>query len=159
MESVRIDSWLWAARFFKTRTLAKTAVEGGKIHIDGSRTKPSKAVQPGQTVTITKGTEHFEVIVRDLSSKRGPAKVAQTLYEETPESVAKREMNSEQQPPLRTTNPVKRNAGISSASNETIWNNDFHGGVTAINLRTSSCKTTSSASFSPTPTFVANWYR
>ena len=85
MESVRIDSWLWAARFFKTRTLAKTAIEGGKVHIDGSRTKPSKAVQPGQTVTITKGTEHFEVIVRDLSSKRGPAKVAQTLYEETRE--------------------------------------------------------------------------
>lgn len=96
MESVRIDSWLWAARFFKTRTLAKTAIEGGKVHLDGSRTKPSKAVHPGQTVTITKGTEHFEVIVRDLSSKRGPAKVAQTLYEETPESVAKREMNSEQ---------------------------------------------------------------
>lgn len=96
MESVRIDSWLWAARFFKTRTLAKTAIEGGKIHIDGNRTKASKAVQPGQTVTITKGTEHFEVIVRDLSSKRGPAKTAQTLYEETPESAAKREMNSEQ---------------------------------------------------------------
>ena len=102
MESVRIDSWLWAARFFKTRTLAKTAVEGGKIHIDGNRTKPSKAVQPGQTVTITKGTEHFEVIVRDLSSKRGPAKVAQTLYEETPQSVAKREMNSEQRKLART---------------------------------------------------------
>ncbi len=96
MESVRIDSWLWAARFFKTRTLAKTAIEGGKVHIDGNRTKPSKAVQPGQTVTITKGTEHFEVIVQGLSSKRGPASVAQTLYEETPASVAKREMHSEQ---------------------------------------------------------------
>ncbi|BAP13137.1 MAG: tRNA synthetase RNA-binding protein [Alcanivorax borkumensis] len=96
MESVRIDSWLWAARFFKTRTLAKNAIEGGKIHIDGNRTKASKAVQSGQTVTISKGTEHFEVVVRGLSNKRGPAKVAQTLYEETTESVAKREMNSEQ---------------------------------------------------------------
>ncbi len=96
MESVRIDSWLWAARFFKTRTLAKNAIEGGKIHIDGNRTKASKAVQSGQTVTISKGTEHFEVVVRGLSNKRGPAKVAQTLYEETSESVAKREMNSEQ---------------------------------------------------------------
>ena len=82
--------------FFKTRTLAKTAIEGGKVHIDGNRTKPSKAVQPGQTVTITKGSEHFEVVVQDLSSKRGPASVARTLYEETPESVAKREMSSEQ---------------------------------------------------------------
>ena len=96
MESVRIDSWLWAARFFKTRTLAKNAIEGGKIHIDGNRTKASKAVQSGQTVTISKGTEHFEVVVRGLSNKRGPAKVAQTLYEETTESVAKREMNTEQ---------------------------------------------------------------
>ncbi|MDX1803454.1 MAG: S4 domain-containing protein [Alcanivorax sp.] len=96
MESVRIDSWLWAARFFKTRTLAKTAIEGGKVHLDGSRTKPSKAVQPGQTVTITKGTEHFEVVVEALSSKRGPAKVAQALYQETPASQARRAQSSEQ---------------------------------------------------------------
>ena len=96
MESGRRDYWGWAAPVFKTRPRAQTPVGGGHVPIDGSRTKPSKAVQPGQTVTITKGTEHFEVIVRDLSSKRGPAKVAQTLYEETPESVAKREMNSEQ---------------------------------------------------------------
>ncbi|EKF74721.1 heat shock protein 15 kDa [Alcanivorax hongdengensis A-11-3] len=96
MEGVRIDSWLWAARFFKTRTLAKTAIEGGKVQIDGNRAKPSKTVQPGQRITITKGTEHFEVVVQSLSSKRGPASEAQQLYEETAQSQARREMNSEQ---------------------------------------------------------------
>ncbi len=96
MESVRIDSWLWAARFFKTRTLAKTAIEGGKVHVDGSKAKPSRTIQPGQTITITKGTEHFEVEVLGLSNKRGPAPAAQALYEETAASVAKREQTSEQ---------------------------------------------------------------
>ena len=95
-ESVRIDSWLWAARFFKTRSLAKAAIEGGKIQIDGSKAKPSKNVQPGQTIAITKGTEHFEVVVEGLSSKRGPASVAQTLYEETEQSRQRREQSSEQ---------------------------------------------------------------
>lgn len=96
MESVRIDSWLWAARFFKTRTLAKTAIEGGKVHVDGNKAKPSRTIQPGQTVTITKGTEHFEVEVVGLSSKRGPAPVAQALYTETAASMAKRQQSSEQ---------------------------------------------------------------
>ena len=95
-ETVRIDSWLWAARFFKTRSLAKAAIEGGKVQIDGSKAKPSKNVQPGQTITITKGTEHFEVTVEGLSSKRGPASVAQTLYQETEQSRRRREQSSEQ---------------------------------------------------------------
>lgn len=88
--SVRIDSWLWASRFFKTRSLAKSAIEGGKIQVDGSKAKPSKQVSAGQRLVISKGTETFEVVVLDVSAKRGPASVAQTLYQETPESIARR---------------------------------------------------------------------
>ena len=94
MSPVRIDRWLWAARFFKTRSLAKAAVEGGKVHVDGQRSKPAKAVRVGQTVEVRKGTVLMTVIVRDLAEQRGSAPSAQTLYEETPESIEKREIMS-----------------------------------------------------------------
>lgn len=94
MSPVRIDRWLWAARFFKTRSLAKTAVEGGKVHVDGQRSKPAKAVRVGQTVEVRKGTVLMTVIVKDLAEQRGSAQIAQTLYEETPESIEKREIMS-----------------------------------------------------------------
>ena len=94
MSPVRIDRWLWAARFFKTRSLAKAAVEGGKVHVDGQRSKPAKAVRVGQTVEVRKGTVLMTVIVRDLAEQRGSAPIAQTLYEETPESIEKREIMS-----------------------------------------------------------------
>ncbi len=90
-EKTRLDKWLWAARFYKTRTLATDAVNGGHVHLNGSRSKPGRALNIGETVSIRKGPFEHRVIVRALSNRRGPAKVAVTLYEETPESIAKRE--------------------------------------------------------------------
>ena len=90
-DDIRIDRWLWAARFFKTRSLAKQAVEGGKVQLDGKRVKPAKSVQVGQTLEVRRGTVNQTVVICGLSAQRGPAKVAQTLYEETPESIESRE--------------------------------------------------------------------
>ncbi len=89
---VRLDKWLWAARFFKTRSLAAEAVNGGKIQLNGHRAKRAKQVHPGDEVRIRKGPFEQSVIVCGLAEKRGPAKVAQTLYEETAESLHRREM-------------------------------------------------------------------
>jgi len=80
--SVRIDVWLWAARFFRTRSLAKQAVETGKVEIGGQRAKPSRAVRVGDALRIARGEETFEIEVRGLSDTRGPAPIAQLLYEE-----------------------------------------------------------------------------
>ena len=88
---VRLDSWLWAARFFKTRKLATEAISGGKIHLRGHRSKPGKPVSTGDEIEITKGSEQWTVIVQGLSSKRGSAPVAATLYQETEASICKRE--------------------------------------------------------------------
>jgi ribosome-associated heat shock protein Hsp15 len=88
---VRVDKWLWAARFFKTRSLAAKAVSGGKVALNGQRTKPAKAVVVGDELVIHKGQVEQTVTVLDLSSRRGPAVVARTLYEESEESVDKRE--------------------------------------------------------------------
>ncbi|MBK1735874.1 RNA-binding protein [Halorhodospira abdelmalekii] len=95
-ERVRLDRWLWAARFFKTRRLAVEAVQGGKVDVDGARAKPSRAVRPGDRLTITKGEQRFEVIVHGVAEQRGPAKVAETLYEETAESRQRRQQQAEQ---------------------------------------------------------------
>ena len=89
-EKVRIDLWLWAARFFRSRSLAKAAVQGGKVHLDGERVKPSHGVREGAVVTITRQEHRQEVIVQALAVKRGSAQIAQTLYEETPESLEER---------------------------------------------------------------------
>ncbi len=91
LTSVRIDKWLWAARFFKTRTLAKQAIEGGKVQLNGQRIKPSKEVEPGLTLTLKHGWDEKQVVIQALSDKRGPAPVAQALYLETEESIQKRE--------------------------------------------------------------------
>ncbi|MDE0421163.1 MAG: S4 domain-containing protein [Gammaproteobacteria bacterium] len=88
---VRLDKWLWAARFYKTRSLAKTAVDGGKVHLNGARTKPAKEVVAGDRLTVTRGIVEQTVIIVGLSARRGSAAVAATLYEETPESVDARE--------------------------------------------------------------------
>jgi ribosome-associated heat shock protein Hsp15 len=80
---VRIDKWLWAARFFKTRSLATEAVDGGKVEVNGARAKPAKAVKPGDEVRLRLGPYEHILIVRALAERRGPASVAQTLYEET----------------------------------------------------------------------------
>lgn len=89
--AVRLDRWLWAARFFKTRRLAAEAIRAGKVSVDGVRAKPAKAVRIGQQVLVGKGPVVFEVDVQGLSEQRGPAAVAETLYTETAESIAKRE--------------------------------------------------------------------
>jgi ribosome-associated heat shock protein Hsp15 len=89
--SVRLDQWLWAARFFKTRSLAKQAIETGRVDIDGQRAKPSRAVRAGDRLGITRGDEVFEVDVLALSTTRGSAPVAQTLYAETEASIKRRD--------------------------------------------------------------------
>ena len=91
MSGTRIDRWLWAARFFKTRSLAKKAVEGGKVQVENQRAKPSKELQINQTLQIRRGETTQTVVVRALSEQRGPAAQAQTLYEETAESIELRE--------------------------------------------------------------------
>jgi ribosome-associated heat shock protein Hsp15 len=94
VESVRIDKWLWAARFFKTRAAATEAVLGGHVQIGGVRVKPAKDVRIGDTVEIVRDALRWTVIVRGLSDRRGPASVAQTLYEESAESRAAREQQA-----------------------------------------------------------------
>ncbi|MDH5258184.1 MAG: S4 domain-containing protein [Gammaproteobacteria bacterium] len=93
---VRIDKWLWAARFYKTRRLATEAIQGGKIQLNGSKAKASKLVNEGSVVTISQGGLERTVIVKVISDKRGPAAVAQTLYEETIESLRLKEIYKEQ---------------------------------------------------------------
>lgn len=88
---LRVDKWLWAARFFKTRGLASEAVSGGKIHINGQRVKPSKNVHVGDQLEIQRGQEAFVVLVEKLNDRRGPAREASLLYTETPDSQRKRE--------------------------------------------------------------------
>jgi ribosome-associated heat shock protein Hsp15 len=92
---VRLDKWLWAARFFKTRALASDAVDGGKVHLNGQRVKSARALKPGDRLGIRRGTELMEVVVLELSQNRGPATSAQTLYEETAESRSRREEEAE----------------------------------------------------------------
>lgn len=89
-EKVRVDRWLWAARFFKTRSLAKAAVEGGKAHVNGARVKAARSIQAGDTLTISRGHEEREVIVTAVATRRGSATEAAKLYRETAESVERR---------------------------------------------------------------------
>ncbi|MBC7780366.1 MAG: RNA-binding S4 domain-containing protein, partial [Proteobacteria bacterium] len=88
--SVRIDKWLWAARFFKTRTLAQDAVAGGKVRVNGERVKPAKDVKPDDAVDIRIGEFEWSVAVTGLADKRGSVQVAQSLYRETEASLARR---------------------------------------------------------------------
>lgn len=92
----RLDKWLWAARFFKTRLQASEAINGGHVHLNGHRVKPSRIVQVGDELQITKAPFSYEVMVLALSVRRGPAKEAQLLYQEHQESIVKRELLSEQ---------------------------------------------------------------
>ncbi len=95
-EKVRIDKWLWAARFYKTRGLATEAITGGKVHLNDARVKPARAVQIGDMVSISKGPYKTIIEVLALSDKRGPAKVAALLYQETEESAQQRALVGEQ---------------------------------------------------------------
>ena len=96
VESMRIDKWLWAARFFKTRSIAKAAIEGGKVHHNGERVKVSKEIRVGMELTVQQGFDRKTVKVLSLSAVRGPAPVAQQLYEETEVSIARRELIASQ---------------------------------------------------------------
>lgn len=93
---VRLDKWLWAARFFKTRALATEAINGGHVHLNGQRPKPARTLAVGDELTIRKGQEEFRITVQVLSDRRGPASVAQQLYEESEESRTRRETQREE---------------------------------------------------------------
>jgi ribosome-associated heat shock protein Hsp15 len=89
-EQIRIDKWLWAARFFKTRSLAAEAVAGGKVEVNDARAKPSRNVRPGETLNIRKGPFEWTVVVRGIAKTRGQAPEARLLFDETEESIRKR---------------------------------------------------------------------
>ena len=95
-DTMRVDKWLWVARFFKTRSIAKDAIEGGKVHHQGERVKVSKEIRIGTELTIQQGFDKKTVVVKGLSNVRGAAPIAQLLYEETEVSVARRELISTQ---------------------------------------------------------------
>lgn len=113
---IRLDKWLWAARFYKTRSLAKEMVEGGKVHYNGQRAKPGKHVEVGATIRLKQGFDYKEVVIEDLSDKRRSAPEAQQLYRETDESVKRREeeawrrktLQAAQMPPARRPNKKQR---------------------------------------------------
>jgi len=90
LERVRLDRWLWAARFFKSRAMAKSAIEGGKVEVDNQRAKPAKEISIGQKLNIRRGDELFDVEVIALADKRGSATIAATLYTETEASLHRR---------------------------------------------------------------------
>lgn len=90
-KKIRIDKWLWAARFYKTRSLATEAINGGKIHLNGHRVKPARTINIGDMLSISKGPYKTEVEVLELTDKRGPAPIAQQLYNETEQSIQLRE--------------------------------------------------------------------
>jgi ribosome-associated heat shock protein Hsp15 len=96
VESVRIDRWLWAARFFKTRGAANEAVVGGRVRVNSERVKPAKDVRPGDVVEVRVGETQWTVTVRGVAAKRGSARVAAVLYQEAAESVAERERRAEE---------------------------------------------------------------
>jgi len=90
-EGVRLDKWLWAARFYKTRAAAREMIEGGKVHYNGQRSKPSKLVEVDAELVLRQGNDQRTVVIESVSDKRGPAAIAQQLYRETAESIEKRE--------------------------------------------------------------------
>ena len=108
MNTVRIDKWLWAARFFKTRSAATDAVVGGRVQLNNARVKPSKEIRAGDTVEVRIGQLQWTLVVRGLSDKRGSATVATTLYDETAESIVAREQRSVE---LRLARPLGADLG------------------------------------------------
>ncbi|MDP2716852.1 ribosome-associated heat shock protein Hsp15 [Rheinheimera sp.] len=100
--TLRLDKWLWACRFYKTRSLAKEMIDGGKVHYNGQRCKASRTVEPGATIRISQGVDEKVVLVLGLSDKRLAAPLAQALYEETADSIAQRAVRAE----LRKTNSL-----------------------------------------------------
>lgn len=107
-DPVRIDKWLWAARFFKTRSLAQAAVRGGHVEINGHACKPARAVAVGDRLNIVRGESRFELEVADVSGRRGPATEAQKLYREAPESIERRARVAEERRLMPGDGPVRR---------------------------------------------------
>ena len=105
MDKTRLDKWLWAARFYKTRTLAIDAINGGHVHVNGQRVKPSRQIQIGDVLSIRKPPEEFIISVVLLSDRRGPASEAQQLYTEADSSRQQRELLREQRRQLALHNP------------------------------------------------------
>ena len=93
--SVRLDKWLWAARFFKTRSIAREAVSGGKVHLNGNRAKPGRTLNTGDELRIQRGEDEYTINIVELTIRRGPAVVARTLYEESEENRTRREQLAE----------------------------------------------------------------
>ena len=91
---MRIDKWLWAARLFKTRSAATEALHGGRVHVNGERVKPARAVRAGDSIELTIGSDRRTLVVTGVVERRGPASVAATMYAETPESLAAREQHA-----------------------------------------------------------------
>jgi len=106
LDSIRLDKWLWAARFFKTRALASEAISGGKVHRNGHRVKPSQSVQIDDKLEITKGAFRFNIVVTRLLKQRGSAPIAQTMYEETAESASARTALADQLRAQAAQNPT-----------------------------------------------------
>lgn len=112
--SVRLDKWLWAARFFKTRAIASHAISGGRVHLDGQRAKASRLVKINDCYEISRGQDRLQIIVLKLTQRRASATIAQTLYRETRPSIERREREAElrklaaMQRPVRDTRPSKR---------------------------------------------------
>jgi ribosome-associated heat shock protein Hsp15 len=107
-DAVRLDKWLWVARFFKTRSLAHEAIEGGKVFVEGLRAKPSRAVAVGDEIMITTPRGRYDIVVEGVSSQRGSATIAAKLYRETDESKRRREELSEMHRLARNAAPAER---------------------------------------------------
>ncbi|MRI35109.1 RNA-binding protein [Endozoicomonas sp. OPT23] len=109
-DKIRLDKWLWAARFYKTRNIAKEAIDGGKVHLNGQRCKPGKEPKVGDELKVRVGWDEKIILIKELSDKRQKAELAQQLYEETADSIKAREMSAEQRRSLRgaTPRPEKR---------------------------------------------------
>lgn len=105
-EDIRLDKWLFAARLYKTRSLATVAINGGKVHVNGARVKPSRDARIGDVISLTRGEEPMELTVRRLSDKRGKAADAQALYEETPGSIEVRATRSALRKSRALSNPA-----------------------------------------------------
>jgi ribosome-associated heat shock protein Hsp15 len=104
-DEMRLDRWLWAARFFKTRGLAREAIAGGRVHLNGLRAKPAHALRAGDRLQISRNEERFELLVVALAERRGPAGEARKLYEESEASLASRELQRQLRSDLSGTRP------------------------------------------------------
>jgi ribosome-associated heat shock protein Hsp15 len=139
MDRLRIDKWLWAARFFKTRSLAAEEIGKNRVEVNGDVAKASREVKPGDTVAMRHGGVVRTVLVRGISGQRGPAPVAQQLYEETAESLAaqaamreQRRMGSEPALSLEDGRPTKRNRReLDEARRDTGWDNRWSASIEA----------------------------